>query len=95
MNVYTLLGAALCDEGIRELLFVNPVKAAQELGLFLTSQELIALKAFLTNDDVEEHFEYVQQKNCPNPPCPLNLARLGDCDEKADDRQKKLTSAAD
>jgi len=88
MNVYTLLGAALCDERIRELLFKNPLEAAQELGLLLTHQELIALKAFLSADDFEEQFEDLARKQCPHPPCPLNLAR-------PDHGEESLSSAAD
>ena len=95
MNVYTLLGAALCDEEILELLFENPLEAARELGLFLTQQELTALKASLSMDKVKEHFELLAKKWCPDPPCPLKLARPGDCQEKSDDCQQNLTSAAD
>ena len=89
MNVYTILGAALTDDEFRELLFESPIKAAKRLGLVLTQQELNALNSLVSSNEIEEGFETLQKKVCPNPPCPISLARL------CNDHDVTLTIAAD
>jgi len=89
MNVYTLLGAAIVNHRIFELLLEDPVEAANKLGLFLTRGEVKALKEYLEYDHVAERLEVLTKtKGCPEPPCPLKLVLDDDCEEN-------LSSAAD
>ncbi len=72
MNVLTLIGAATVCKEFCELLFDNPLKAAQLLGLFLTRADLEELRKMFNKqnrDEVCGHFGGIRTLICHHPPC--------------------------
>ncbi|PYX56581.1 MAG: hypothetical protein DMG73_15160 [Acidobacteria bacterium] len=80
MNLITLLGAAVGSATICNLLFEDPVKAAQLLGIVLTETELSELKRFFTENKQEKfcgHFSELRNMLCRKPPCPFAVVLPG------------------
>jgi hypothetical protein len=77
MNLITLLGAAAACEQFCKLLFTDPIKGAQLLGLVLTETDVQALKDTLGKLDTKErkqicdHFQEIANMLCKHPPCPF------------------------
>lgn len=74
MNILTLIGAATVCEQFADLLFNNPAKAAQLLGLVLTQGDLQQLEGIFNNkskDPISEHLEQLRGLICHHPPCTL------------------------
>jgi hypothetical protein len=72
MNVLTLIGAASVCEAFCNLLFTDPLRAAQLLGLVLTQGDLATLKKMFSKrnrDEVCGHFREIQTLICHHPPC--------------------------
>lgn len=88
MHIYTILGAALADAGIRELLFSNPLDAAKRLGISLSNLEVTTLRRIIQagGDDLANGFQELSIQICPTRPCPLALAAEDDA---------SMSSAAD
>ena len=74
MNVLQLIGAAVGCKDFCELLYDDPVRAAQLLGFVLTQGELSMLKeAFCdeNRDQVCSRFGEIRTMICKHPPCPM------------------------
>lgn len=80
MNVYTILGAALLNEKIRDLLFENPLKAAARLGIVLIEAEVKVLQEITAGgENTKKLLASVENKvGCPIKPCAYQLA----CEEE-------------
>ncbi|PYX38972.1 MAG: hypothetical protein DMG74_17865 [Acidobacteria bacterium] len=80
MNLITLLGAAVGSATICNLLFEDPVKAAQLLGIVLTETELSELKRFFSENKQEKfcgQFSELRNMLCRKPPCPFAVVLPG------------------
>jgi len=74
MNILTLIGAAAVCEQFADLLFNNPAKAAQLLGLVLTQGDLKQLEEVFNGERKSEIFQQLKQLRgliCHHPPCTL------------------------
>jgi hypothetical protein len=74
MNILQLVGAAVSCKDFCELLFDDPVQAAQLLGITLTQADVATLKeAFCdeNRDQVCSHLDQIRAMICKRPPCPL------------------------
>lgn len=72
MNLLTLIGAAIADASFCELLFDDPVKAAQLLGFALTQGELLQLQQTFSEQDRDQicgQFSNTRTLICHHPPC--------------------------
>jgi len=72
MNILTLIGASAVCEQLADLLFENPAKAAQLLGLVLTQGDLEQLKNVFnekSQDQISERLEQLRGLICHHPPC--------------------------
>ena len=72
MNLLTLIGAAIADANFCELLFDDPVKAAQLLGFALTQGELLQLQQTFCAQDRDQicgQFSNTRTFICHHPPC--------------------------
>ena len=74
MNILTLIGAATVCEQFADLLFNNPAKAAQLLGLVLTQGDLQQLEEIfndMSKDPISDRLEQLRGLICHHPPCTL------------------------
>jgi hypothetical protein len=100
MNVITLIGAAAVCEAFCDLLFNDPVRAAQLLGLVLTQGDLATLKKMFNKknrDEVCGHFSELQTLICHHPPCTAApvIAGFEDlCSELSQSTQRRKASAS-
>ena len=76
MNVYTIIGAALLNEEIRELLFDDPLKAAKRLGIVLIEAEVQVLRQITAGGKPLEDLigKVANIIVCPVRPCAYELA---------------------
>lgn len=89
MNLLTLLGAAAGCKTFCELLFDDPVRAAQLLGFALTQTELAELQAIFTSEKREEfcmQLGKIRSMLCKKRPCafaPVIMGQEDLCQEEA------------
>lgn len=80
VNLITLLGAAAGCPSFCKLLFDDPLRAAQLLGIVLTQSELEQIRETFSakhRDELCSHLDKVAAMVCRHPPCPYAPAIAG------------------
>jgi hypothetical protein len=101
MNLIILLGAAAGSEEFCELLFEDPLKAAQLLNIALTESELYQVQRTFTAKKREplcSQFGKIRLMLCKRPPCPYVVVipkhRLGLPEAKTGRKDFRKSGAA-